>query len=177
MRQRSRSEGASPGGPEAAESSTIAVRPATLEDAASIAVVLRKAFEEYRPLYTPEAYAATTPGADRIGKRWSEGPVWVAVENIQLVGTVAAVRIDDEVYIRSLAVLPNARRRGIAALLLYEVGRFAEAKGARRLVLDTTPFLRRAIQLYEKFGFRWTGDGPRSLNGTPLFAMARDLRS
>jgi RimJ/RimL family protein N-acetyltransferase len=62
-------------------------------------------------------------------------------------------------------------------LLLYEVGRFAEEKGARRLVLDTTPFLRRAIRLYEKFGFRWTGDGPRSLHGTPLFAMARDLRS
>jgi ribosomal protein S18 acetylase RimI-like enzyme len=156
--------------------SGIAVRLATVEDAPSIADVLRKAFVEYKPLYTPDAYAATTLSADRIRKRWSEGPVWVASDDGSIVGTVAVVRIQDEVYVRSLAVLPDARRRGIAALMLQEVAHFAVVEGARKLVLDITPFLRRAIRLYEKCGFRWTGDGPHSLHGTPIFTMTKELR-
>jgi hypothetical protein len=43
--------------------SDVVVRLAAIDDTAGVADVLREAFESYRPLYTPEAFAATTPSA------------------------------------------------------------------------------------------------------------------
>src|SRR5213593_3834878 len=129
------------------------IRRAGLDDAASIASLLNAAFVEYEPSYTPEAYAATTPTHDRIQQRMSEGPVWVAMQGDTLVGTVSAVPKEDALYLRSMAVLPMARGRGIGKSLLEEVETFARSNYYRRLLLSTTPFLDRAIRLYEQFGF------------------------
>jgi putative acetyltransferase len=152
------------------------VRLAQVEDAQPIAELLHSAFAQYEALYTPAAFGATTPTVDQLRHRWAEGPVWVAIRNGQLLGTVAAVRRDQDLYLRSMAVLPYAHGQGIAALLLRQVERFAQAQGARRLVLSTTPFLRNAIRLYERSGFRWTGSGPDSLRGTPIFSMSKEVR-
>ena len=46
-------------------SSGCIVRPAVLDDAAAVSALLRDAFEGYRPLYTPEAFAASH-GHDRL---------------------------------------------------------------------------------------------------------------
>jgi ribosomal protein S18 acetylase RimI-like enzyme len=43
----------------------------------------------------------------------------------------------------------------------------------RRLFLSTTPFLDRAISLYERFGFQRNEEGLRELFGTPLFTMEK----
>jgi ribosomal protein S18 acetylase RimI-like enzyme len=150
------------------------VRFATVDDAESIAAVLRQAFVEYQALYTPQAFAATTPPAETLRERWSEGPVWVALENDRLVGTVAAIIKGKTLYVRSMAILPAARGHGLGKLLLREVEKFANAHGLRRLVLSTTPFLLAAIRLYERHGFQRTADGPHELYGTPLITMERD---
>lgn len=42
-------------------------------------------------------------------------------------------------------------------------------------VLSTTPFLARAIRLYEQSGFQPTTEGPSDLFGTPLFTMVKTL--
>jgi len=49
------------------------IRIATIEEAESIAAVLREAFMEFEPAYTPEAFAATTPTSDQPRARWDEG--------------------------------------------------------------------------------------------------------
>ena len=54
------------------------IRRAVADEAPIITRLLYKAFVEFEALYTPAAFAATTPTADQIQKRWSEGPVWVA---------------------------------------------------------------------------------------------------
>jgi hypothetical protein len=41
-----------------------AIRLAVPADAPAIARVLAEAFAAFQPLYTPQAYAATTPGAE-----------------------------------------------------------------------------------------------------------------
>jgi GNAT superfamily N-acetyltransferase len=156
--------------------SNIQVRLATVDEAAHVASVLHEAFVEYKSLYTPEAFTATILTADRIRERWSEGPVWVAQLDDRLVGTVAAVLEDDSLYIRSMAVLPNDRGKGVGRLLLEHVERFAATKGARRMLLCTTPFLLQAIRLYEQYGFQRISDGPLELFGTPLFTMKRILK-
>jgi len=154
----------------------ILIRLAVSAEAASIAAVLHQAFVEYKSLYTPEAFAATTPTTEHLQKRWDEGPVWVAVHSDLIVGTVGAVPKGEALYVRSMALLPAARGQGSGRLLLEQIERFAHERGDRRLFLSTTPFLIRAIRLYERFGFQQSSDGPHDLFGTPLFTMVKTLR-
>jgi ribosomal protein S18 acetylase RimI-like enzyme len=149
------------------------IRIATAEDAPSIASVLEQAFAEYAPLYTPEAYLATTPGINEVAARISQGPVWVALRGEQAVGSGSILLEPQAVYIRGMAVISSARGLGVGYRLLDKIERFAKGHGYTRLFLSTTPFLQRAIRLYESFGFRRTTDGPHDLFGTPLFTMEK----
>ena len=153
----------------------VTIRYADASDAAEVARVLEMAFSEYRPLYTTEAFAATTPTSERILLRLREGPVWIAREQDTIVGTVSARRDGDSIYIRGMGVLPGFRGQHIGVALLTNVEDFARIHRCRRLFLSTTPFLERATRLYERFGFRRTNDGPHDLCGTPLFTMEKLL--
>jgi ribosomal protein S18 acetylase RimI-like enzyme len=154
----------------------IKIRKARSDDAASIASVLYSSFKEYEPFYTQKAFSATTPASDKVLERMKEGPVWVALQNDAIVGTISAAVKDDRLYIRGMAVLPTAREQRIGWLLLKYVEKFAVKKGIKRLSLSTTPFLKRAIRLYEHFGFHRTSEGPHNLFGTPLFTMEKILK-
>jgi SAM-dependent methyltransferase/GNAT superfamily N-acetyltransferase len=136
--------------------------------------VLLEAFREFEPLYTAAGFAATTPPGADIAPRLSEGPTWIAEEDHAIVGTVSAVDRGDEIHVRSMAVLPPARGRGVARQLLDCVYRFAASCGRSRLTLSTTPFLHAAIELYERAGFRRTTE-PLDLFGTPLIGMVKVL--
>jgi GNAT superfamily N-acetyltransferase len=146
------------------------------EDAAAIAGVLRASFAEFKALYTDGGFAATTLGAEQVLARIREGPVWVALREGVVLGTVAAVVQDASVYIRGMAVLPTARGFGVGAKLLQQVEGWAVSEGYTRLLLSTTPFLNSAIRLYERFGFRRTDNGLHDLFGTPLFTMQKSIR-
>ena len=146
---------------------------ATIDDVAGISAVLAAAFEEYAPLYTPAAFAATTPAAAQIRDRWHEGPVWIAVGDGAILGTIAAVPKSRSLYIRSMAVLPAAGGQGLGRLLLTHAEGFASRHGYSRMFLSTTPFLHRAIKLYTDCGFVRTDEGPHELHGTPLFTMEK----
>ena len=74
-----------------------------------------------------------------------------------------------------MAVRPEARGSGGAGLL-NTVEAFAAVHGYRRLLLNTAPFLFAAVQLYERHGFRYTGERP-DLFGTQLLTMAKDVRT
>jgi GNAT superfamily N-acetyltransferase len=154
----------------------VRIRLAARVDAARVASLLLESFDEYRDSYTPEGFAATTPTREEVLARMEEGPVWVALLDGNVVGTVAAVERGEELYVRGMAVLPRARGLGIGELLLREVEGYARALGHSRLTLSTTPFLGRAIRLYERFGFLRSEEGARELFGTPLFTMAKSLR-
>ena len=152
---------------------SIRIRIALPEDAASIATVLHQSFVEYESSYTPEGFAATTPTSDQILRRMMEGPVWVAVDDDLILGTVSVAPEGESLYIRGMAILPAARGYGIGELLLRHVESYAYARNHKRLFLSTTPFLSRAIRLYERFGFRRSSEGPHELFGTPLFTMEK----
>jgi GNAT superfamily N-acetyltransferase len=153
----------------------VLIRRAAAGHASSIASVLRQAFEEFASLYTREGYAATTPGAGEIAARMGQGPIWVAVHKEQIVGTGSVVPKPEGIYVRGMAVIPSARGLGIGFRLLEEIHHFAIAQGCARLFLSTTPFLNRAIHLYEAFGFQRANYGPQDLFGTPLFTMEKKV--
>ena len=100
-----------------------------------IAAVLLAAFREFEPLYTPGGFHATTPSPSEIIRRFGEGPTWIATEGQTVVGTVSALDRGEEVYIRSVAVLPTERGRGTATQLLTVVHAYAVSQGVRRTPL------------------------------------------
>jgi ribosomal protein S18 acetylase RimI-like enzyme len=108
--------------------------------------------------------------------RFLISPIWIAELADTIVGTVATVPKGTELYIRSMAVRPGARGSGIGARLLNTVEAFAAAHRYRRLLLNTSPFLLAAVELYERHGFRYTGEQP-DLFGTQLLTMAKDIRT
>ena len=156
---------------------SVDIRMAVPEDAALIASVLSESFVEYEALYTREGFAATTPASGQVESRMKEGPVWIALRDGRVVGTASAVPRGEALYIRGMAVLPAARGHQIGELLLREIEDFASRRGYKRLFLSTTPFLTRAIRLYEHFGFRRNEEGPHDLFGTPLFTMVKSLET
>ena len=154
----------------------ITIRFAATGDARAIASLLHESFLDYEPLYTLEGFAATAITSEQIVARMGEGPVWVAMRAEEIVGTASVVAKGESLYIRGMAVLPLARGQRIGELLLTHIEEFARTEGFSRLFLSTTPFLNRAIRLYERFGFRRTSEGPHELFGTPLFTMERPMK-
>ena len=151
------------------------IRRAGPEDAPTIAAVLHDSFVEFKPLYTEDGFSATTPGAAQVLSRMNEGPVWIALREGVVLGTVAALVKSESVYIRGMAVLPNARGSGAGVRLLQQVEVWATGEGYNRLFLSTTPFLNSAIRLYERYGFRRGDEGLHDLFGTPLFTMEKPV--
>jgi N-acetylglutamate synthase-like GNAT family acetyltransferase len=140
-----------------------------------IASVMRGSFVEYESAYTLEAFAATISTPDGIRKRIEEGPVWIALRDGAVIGTVSVVPKGESLYIRGMAVGPQAREAGVGRALLNCAEEFAVQCGFKSLILSTTPFLSRAIRLYEKYGFVRCDEGPHDLLGTPLFTMVKTL--
>lgn len=153
------------------------IRLSTRSDASAIADVILQSFLEYKSSYTDEAFAATCPSSTEVEQRLVEGPVWVAIENETPVGTVSGVPDRDALLVRSLAVLPNSRGHGVGQLLMDQAENYAYENGFKRLVLSTTPFLNPAIRLYERCGFRRSGEGPGDRLGTPIFTVVKELKS
>ena len=153
----------------------VQIRLAVLGDALAVASLMHRSFVEYEDQYTGEGFAATVPPPDQVQARMNEGPVWLALENGAVVGTVSAVLKDQGLYIRGMAVDPLARGKGIGRKLLDGAEAFAVQGKCKRLFLSTTSFLSRAIKLYEDYGFCRSNEGPDNLFGTPLFAMVKHL--
>ncbi len=151
------------------------IRRAAPEDAPAIANLLHESFAAFRPLYTEGGFSATTLTAQQVLERMREGPIWVALRDGQVLGTVAIVVKGKSAHIRGMAVLPSERGTGIGAKLLRRVENWAIDAECVRLFLSTTPFLSEAIRLYERFGFRPTDEGPNDLLGTPLFTMKKTI--
>lgn len=155
--------------------SRVEIRRAGAEDAASIASVLYESFLEYESSYTAEAFAATVSSPEQVRERLNEGPVWIALKDGRVTGTVSAVVRAEGLYIRGMAVSPAERGSGTGRRLLKCAEDFASERGCARLFLSTTPFLTAAIRLYEQSGFSRSNEGPHDLRGTPLFTMVKDL--
>jgi N-acetylglutamate synthase-like GNAT family acetyltransferase len=153
----------------------ILIRRAVTADVPVIVSLLYESFLEYRSLYTVKGFVATAISQSEVIDRMREGPLFVAETNGTVVGTVAIVPKGESLYIRGMAVHPSARGQRIGDHLLAYVEDLAISQGVRRLLLSTTPFLGRAIRLYESFGFERTHEGPEDLHGTPLFTMQKLL--
>ncbi len=136
----------------------IEIRLAESSDANAIVEVLYKAFGVYEHEYTAEAFNIVTPAAAEIISRFDEGPQWVAVKDGEIVGTVSVTVEEGDLYVRSMAVLPDAQGHGIGHSLLKAIDEYAVTTDFERIFLYTTYFSAGAKELYEKHGYAWVRD-------------------
>jgi ribosomal protein S18 acetylase RimI-like enzyme len=87
------------------------------------------------------------------------GGFWVVEGPDGLVGMGAIQRVDaDTGRIRRMRVTEAWRRRGVAQALVETAEDFSRAAGFHRIILDTMNQQTEAQRLYEKNGFRRTGE-------------------
>lgn len=151
------------------------IQIASTSDAPKIETLLSESFAEFKSSYTEKAFDATAIKLDEILKRMDEGPLWIAVQGDKIIGTVAAVLKNDSLYIRGMAVHPHARGKGAGEMLLKEVEKYAAAQKINRLYLGTTDYLKSAIRLYERRGFK--AQGLEDFYGMRLLIMEKFLNN
>jgi ribosomal-protein-alanine N-acetyltransferase len=82
---------------------------------------------------------------------------WVAETDGATVGFLAALFSGEEMEILNLAVLPGARKAGVASSLLEVVLAVARSFGGKRVFLEVRASNAGAIAFYERHGFRLAG--------------------
>lgn len=77
----------------------------------------------------------------------------LAFEGEELVGYAGGMSLYETCDLNNIAVLPQYRRRGIAAALLEGFMAEAKARGAEQMLLEVRESNAPAISLYERYGF------------------------
>ncbi len=86
-----------------------------------------------------------------------EGRLYLAYDDSELAGCIGLKKIDEEnCEMKRLYVRPQLRGRNIGDFLVRQIIWDAKDIGYRHMLLDTLPFLKNAIHLYEKYGFQET---------------------
>jgi N-acetylglutamate synthase-like GNAT family acetyltransferase len=152
------------------------VRKATSADACGILACLSAAFELYRDSYTPVVFADMILTPETLQRRFQEMTVFVAAEKSgEIVGTIAcSVVHQEEGHIRGMAILPTSQGSGIAARLLAHTEASFRQRNCKRISLDTTAPLTRAIRFYERFGFSPSGK-VQDFFGMPLYEYLKTI--
>jgi [ribosomal protein S18]-alanine N-acetyltransferase len=70
-----------------------------------------------------------------------------------VIGYVVAMRVDDVIDLHRIAVVPPARRTGVARALLRAVQQAGRDEGATRMLLEVSAGNEAALRLYEDAGF------------------------
>jgi GNAT superfamily N-acetyltransferase len=133
------------------------IRHATAGDADAILGVLRAAFAPYESLYPPAGFVDTVLTPRSVLERLKAMTILVAISNGQVVGTIACSTNGDEGHLRGMGVLPAWLGKGVAGDLLGAAEEELRAKNCKRVTLDTTEPLPRAMRFYEKHGYRRSG--------------------
>jgi ribosomal protein S18 acetylase RimI-like enzyme len=153
----------------------IIIRLGDFSDATDIADLLKDSFMEFKQSYTKRAFTETVLGVYKIKERIYNKRTWIILVDGAISGTMSLIPAHDTLYIKSVAVAPSARRRGLGTLMLDHAEHEAKRMRLRYLELTTTHFLSAARRLYENFGFEQRGQ--KDLYGTPLIRMIKDLRT
>ena len=138
---------------QAKKAPVLEIRLARLGDEETVARLLLEAFEPFRDEYTPGGFDETTASAEVVRERLETAKIWIAYDDGEAVGTVTSLPEPEKIYVRSMAVTPNAQGRGVGQALLETLELDAKERGFKKLYLYTTFVLPGAQPLYEKNGF------------------------
>jgi ribosomal protein S18 acetylase RimI-like enzyme len=157
-------------------SADLLVRRATAADAGVILACLAEAFAPFRSQYTPAAFADTILSPETLRERLDSMTILVALTpSAQMAGTIGAgVSAEGEGHLRGMAVRAAWQGSGVAAQLLATAELLLAEQGCRRVTLDTTAPLTRAIAFYRRHGYTPTGR-VQDFFGMPLYEYAKEM--
>jgi len=136
---------------------SFSIRRADSNDGEAIVACLAAAFAPYCNSYTPAAFADTVLDPGLVRHRLREMCVFVAVSEGNVVGTVACTARGEEGHLRGMAVLPDWQGSGVASALLQAAEAEIRNKRCKRVTLNTTEPLARAIRFYARHAFTRSG--------------------
>jgi ribosomal protein S18 acetylase RimI-like enzyme len=144
-----------------AEHPPVQVAVAVPADFDSIAAVTMAAYDEYRQPLGPDVWGRMHDNLRAVAGLAAESVLLVARVGGEILGTVAYYPPGTTIpplppgwaSVRTLAVAPAARGRGVGAALVRECIARAREDGAPVLGLYTTDLMGAAVALYERLGF------------------------
>ena len=148
--------------------STVNIRTIQPADNQALAVIVRNALAEFGANKPGTVYYdATTDALYELFKQ--QGSIYyVAEENGTLLGGAGIYPSPglptDTCELVKMYLSPAARGKGIGKLLIEKALAFATEAGYRNVYIETMPELRKAMSVYEKFGFTYL-DGPLGNTG------------
>jgi [ribosomal protein S18]-alanine N-acetyltransferase len=110
----------------------------------------------------PEIAQWTERDYERVARGEMAG--WVGEEESHVLGFLVARRVVNEIEILNFAVSPEARGRGIGAMLLRETLRWGTEFGAVQAILEVRASNSAALHFYERHNFQIIGRRARYYN-------------
>jgi ribosomal protein S18 acetylase RimI-like enzyme len=136
----------------------IEVREAREDEFPEVTAITLEAYAEFEAQLSQEWWRYYRRDLAAVAERAKQGRYLVAVEAGTLVGAVALVAQNGTPWIRTLAVLPAARGKGIGRRLTEVCIEAARAAGAEAIGLNTTFLMPVAKAMYERMGFQQVGE-------------------
>jgi N-acetylglutamate synthase-like GNAT family acetyltransferase len=134
------------------ESNPLRIRPARADEAEAIAVLIHRAFEQYRGKLQPES-GALSENAETVAAAVAGGTTLVAMRGERMVGCVSVQRKGDFAYAGRLAVDPLDRGTGVGCALMAEAAALTRRLGLGRLRVDTRLALTENRAFFKALGF------------------------
>lgn len=107
----------------------------------------------------------------------SGGEIFFALVNGKVAGTCGVNKIDKKIFeLSKMAVAEEYQGRQVGKKLALTAIGYAYEKGASRIVLETSPKLKTAINLYENLGFKIIEESTLSKYKRTLFKMELKLK-
>ena len=148
--------------------SSVSIRTIQPTDNPSLAVIIRNALTEFGSNKPGTVYYDATTDALYELFQTPRSIYYVALENDQLIGGAGIYPSPglppDTAELVKMYLSPAARGKGTGKMLIEKALQFAAETGYRKVYLETMPALRKALSVYEKFGFRYL-DGPMGNTG------------
>jgi len=154
---------------------TLTIRPARSADAPGVVELIGRVYAEYGFVYQPEV---EVPDLFRFDQHYAapRGAFFVVHEGHVVVGSVGVERLDDgSAELHRLYLDARLRGRGTGRALVDAALEWCRAQRIARMILWSDTRFDRAHRLYERMGFRRTGERvlPEDLNQTREYGFER----
>ena len=148
--------------------SPVTIRTIQPADNPALAIIIRNALAEFGANKPGTVYYDATTDALYELFRQPGSIYYVAEVNGELIGGAGIFPSpglpDGTCELVKMYLSPAARGKGIGKMLIDKALEFAGEAGYRNVYIETMPELRKAMSVYEKFGFKYL-DGPMGNTG------------
>lgn len=148
--------------------SSILIRSIGQADNATLAHIIRQTLTEFGANHPGTVYYDSTTDALYELFQTPGSSYFVALQDGQLLGGAGIFPSEGlpagTCELVKMYLLPEARGLGLGKLLIDKALDYARQAGYRQVYLETMPELKKAVSVYEKFGFRYL-DGPLGNTG------------